>query len=91
MKKHIISKHKNIKTCTLCEKQFDYEKYLETHMHQDHNHSGVNLNDSQKSNNDLDIRLEQLEDDELDGESEVSIDEARMEAFDREMNPGDYN
>ena len=48
------------------EKQFDSEKPLETPMHKDHNHSGVNLNVILNSYNELDIRLEQLEVDKCD-------------------------
>ena len=90
LKKHITTKHKNINTCTMCEKQFDSEKSFEAHKHNDHNPSTVNV--SLNTNNDLDIRLEQLEVEECsDGELDVSIDEERMEALDRKMNPDDYN
>ena len=89
-KKRITTKHKNNNTCTMCEKQFDSERSFEAHKHNDHNPSTVNV--SLNTNNDLDIRLEQLEVEECgEGESDVSIDEERMEALDREMNPGDYN
>ena len=42
----------------MCEKQFDSEKSFEAHKHNDHNPSTVNV--SLNTNNDLDIRLEQL-------------------------------
>ena len=85
--KHTESKHKNIKKCTVCDKQFNSEKSLKDHIDKDHTNSHISLN----SNNDLDARLEDIEVAEYgDGESDVSIGEERMEALDREMNPGDY-
>ena len=80
LKKHTASKHKNLQKCTICEKQFEYETSLEDHTNKDHNTTSLNT----KS-------LEQIEVTECsDDESDVSIDEERMEALDREMNPGDY-
>ena len=75
----------------MCDKQFNSEKSLKYHIDKDHTNSHVDLNISLNSNNDLDARLEHIEVAECgDGESDVSIDEERMEALDREMNPGDY-
>ena len=89
MKKHITSNHKNIKRCASCKKQFDGDKALKSCMHNDHNHSGVNVNVSLNGNNDINIRLKQMDFD--DGDLNVSIDEERMEALDKDVNPGDYN
>ena len=90
-KKHTESKHKNIKKCTVCDKQFNSEKSFKDHINKDHNNSHEDLHISLNSNNDLDARLEHIEVAEYgDGESDVSIDEERMEALDREMNPGDH-
>ena len=52
---------------------------------------GSDLNVSLNSSNDINRSLEQIEVIEgSDDESDVSIDEERMEALDRKMNPGDY-
>ena len=56
-----------------------------------HNKNINYLNFSLNSNKDVDNRLEQCEVAKCgDNESDVSIDEERMEAIYSEMNPGDY-
>jgi hypothetical protein len=75
----------------VCDKQFNSEKSLKYLINKVHTNSHVDLNISLNSNNELDARLEHIEVAEYgDGESDVSIEEERMEALDREMNPGDY-
>ena len=91
VKKHTESKHKNIKKCTVCDEQFNSKKSFKDHIDKDHTNSHEDLHISLNSNSDLDVRLEHIEVAEYgDGESDVSIDEERMEALDREMNSGDY-
>ena len=59
------------------------------HMEKYHSSCSNNISD-----NDLEIRMEQLQR-EINAEdgnnmSDVSLDEEKLEALDREMNPGDY-
>ena len=73
----------------MCSKQFDCKKSLEDHIDKDHNNRGLHV--SLNSNNDTNTRLKQDQGAKCDdGDSDVSINEARMEALDREMNPGDF-
>ena len=90
MNKHTMTKHKKIKKCTMCEKKFEDQTLLEEHMKKDHSHIG-----SHDSDDDLVNRMEQLQSeidaDYSDNMSDVSLDEERHEALDREMNPSDYS
>ena len=89
LKKHIITKHKKINKCTMCGFVFVDKTLLKGHMEKDHNNSVDIVGDE-----DLVTRMEQLQQ-EVNAEygddvSDVSLDEERLEALDREMNPADY-
>ena len=90
MNKHTMTKHKKIKKCTMCEKKFKDQTLLEDHMKKDHSH-----NVSHDSDDDLVNRMVQLQSeidaDYSDNMSDVSLDEGRHEALDREMNPSEYS
>ena len=84
-----MKKHKNVKKCTICGIMCEDETLLKEHMEKYHSRCSNNISD-----NDLEIRMEQLQR-EINAEdgnnmSDVSLDEERLEALDREMNPGDY-
>ena len=89
LEKHIMKKHKNAKKCTICDIMCEDETVLKEHMEKEHSHCSSNISDT-----DLETRMEQLQQ-EINAEygenmSDVSLDEERFEALDREMNPGDY-
>ena len=88
LNKHTMTKHKKIKKCTMCVKKFEDQTLLEDHMQKEHNH-----NFSNDIDDDLVNRMDQLQR-EINGDadySDVSLDEERHEALDREMNPSEYS
>ena len=94
IKKHIMTKHMKIKKCAMCVRKFDDDTLLADHIEKDHNQSNIQLNVSQNSDDDMVERMEllqrELDADNADNMSDVSLDEERHEALDREMNPSDY-
>ena len=89
LEKHIMKKHKNVKKCTISEIMCEDETMLKVHVEKDHSRCSNNISD-----NDLETRMEQIQR-EINTKygnnmSDVSLDEERLEALDRDMNPGDY-
>ena len=89
MKKHIMTKHKNMNKCTLCGNMFKDETQLQIHIESDHTKPGNYISDK-----DMVTRMEQLHSEmnaEYGGDiSDVSLDEEMHAALDREMNPAEY-
>ena len=84
-----MKKHRNVKKCTICEIMYEYETLPKENMAKDHSCCSNNISD-----NDLETMMEQLQGQinaEYDNNmSDVSLDEERLEALDREMNPSEY-
>ena len=88
MNKHINRKHEEIKVCPLCQKKVDSEITLTGHMERDHSQGSVNLDETLNSEDNFNMRLEQLQK-EADAEygdlSDVSLDEEWLEQLVRDM------